>query len=42
MDFLLWHGLAITTVIAIAFVLGYVTGKQQTTYDNNKNISKRK
>ena len=39
MDFLLWHGLAITTVIAIAFVLGYVTGKQ---YDNNKNISRRK
>ena len=42
MDFLLWHGLAITTVIAIAFVLGYVTGKQQATYDNDKNISRRK
>ncbi len=28
MEFLLWHGLAITTVIAIAFMLGFLTGKQ--------------
>lgn len=28
MEFLLWHGLAITTMIAVAFTLGYITGKQ--------------
>jgi len=35
MDFLLWHGLAITTVIVIAFVLGYITGKKQPTYNRD-------
>ena len=28
MELLLWHGLAITTMIAVAFTLGYITGKQ--------------
>jgi len=39
MEFLLWHGLAITTMIAIAFMLGFITGKQineQTTRKNRR------
>ena len=37
MEFLLWHGLAITTVIAIAFMLGFITGKQINEQSNRKN-----
>lgn len=40
MEFLLWHGLAITSVIAVSFLLGFITGKQNAT--NSKSISKRK
>jgi hypothetical protein len=27
MEFLIWHLLAIGTVMAVSFVLGYITGK---------------
>ena len=37
MEFLLWHGLAITTMIAVAFTLGYITGKQFNEQSNRKN-----
>ena len=40
MEFLLWHGLAITSVIAISFGLGFITGKQYV--NKNKRIHRGK
>ncbi len=40
MEFLLWHGLAITTMIAVAFMLGFITGKQIYEQSTRKNRRK--
>lgn len=40
MEFLLWHGLAICSVIAISFTLGFITGKQNV--HNSKRIHRSK
>jgi len=42
MEFLIWHGLAITTIIAVSFGLGFITGKTSNNATNNKQIYRNK
>jgi len=36
MEFLLWHGLAISAVIGVSFMLGFLTGRQTNGNDNKR------
>lgn len=36
-EFFVWHGLAMTSVIAISFTAGYLTGKKRSKHYRNVN-----